>query len=257
MKITRKILKIIRLAFIAFVLLINIPEDLYAGGALFDISHRVIFQPDSERPLGLKKFVNLFKTAGKKVTLSEGSLSSKTLTNSDVLIIPGSMRSYSKEEIGTIEAYVKDGGSLLVLLHIAPPLARLTERFGIILSNFVVSESINIIGKQSQDFYARDIAPHPVTEGVKSIALYGAWALITEGNAKTVAYTSDRAWGDMNRNRMFDGGEPMLKLGLVAAAQFGKGRVVVVADDAPLANAFIGEADNIKLAKNIINWLIK
>jgi len=246
-----------RLAFIIFVLLINIPGNIYAGDALFDISHRVIFQPDSEKSLGLKNFVGLFENTGNETVLSEEGFSARTLARFDVLVIPGSMRPYSKEEIDTIQSYVKNGGSLLVLLHIAPPLARLTERFGIILTNVVISESVNTINDQSQDFYARDIAPHPVTKGLKSIALYGSWGIMSEGKAKVIVSTSGQAWGDMNRNRKFDGGEPMQKFGLIAAAQFGKGRVVVVADDAPLANAFIGEADNMRLAKNIINWLTK
>lgn len=247
----------LRNIFIAFVLIVNMTGTLHAGEAIFDISHHVIFQPDSEKPLGLKKFVNLFESMGSKAVLSEKNISPETLSRADVLIIPGSMRAYSKEEIDRIQLYVIEGGSLLVLLHIAPTLARVTERFGIILSNFVVSESINTIGGQSQDFYAKDIASHPVTKGIKSVALYGAWALLTEGNAKTVVSTSARAWGDINRNRMFDGGEPAQKFGLIAATDFGKGKVVVVADDAPLANAFIGEADNMGLAKNIINWLTK
>ena len=88
-----------------------------------------------------------------------------------------------------IETYVKDGGSLLVLLHIAPPLARLTERFGMILSNFVISESVNTIDGQSQDFYTSKILPHPITKGVKFVALYGTWAIMAETNARIIAST--------------------------------------------------------------------
>lgn len=244
---------------LATILLISahaMPGETHAGDIIFDTSHRVIFQPRSEKYLGLKDFLTLFEKDGNRVDVVDKNLSRESLTKTDVLVIPGSMRPYKAGEIHSIESYVRDGGSLLVLLHIAPPLARLTERFGIILSNVVISESVNTINKQSQDFYAHDIAPHPVTEGVKSIALYGAWALMTEGNAKVIASTSKHAWGDMNRNRIFDAGEPMLKFGLVAATEFGKGRVVVVADDAPLANAFIGEADNVQMAKNIIRWLV-
>jgi len=165
------------------------------------------------------------------------------------------MVEYSSPEIDKIEKFVKEGGSLLVLLHIAPPLARVTERFGIVLSNAVISETENLIDGKSQDFYARHISPHPVTEGVSSVALYGTWGLLPEKGAQVVAATGDNAYPDFNRNRVRDEGEPNIKVGVVAVCEFGKGKVVVVADDAPLANAFLSMGDNLKLATNIVSWL--
>ncbi len=241
----------------ALFLVLSFAAGANAGNVYFDVSHRVIFQPDSDKKLGLKRFVSLFEKNGDKVHVKAPDFNATEAEKPDVLVLPGSMTEYSVPEIDKIENFVKEGGSLLVLLHIAPPLARVTERFGIVLSNAVISERENLIDGKSQDFYAKDISSHPVTDDVSSIALYGTWGLLAEKNAEIVASTSDEAFMDFNRNRVFDKaeGELEIKVGVVAVSEYGKGKVVVVADDAPLANAFLDKGDNLKLAGNIISWL--
>ena len=243
--------------FMTLFLILSFATGANAGNVYFDVSHRVIFQPDSDRKLGLKRFVSLFEKNGDKVHIKSPDFNAIEAARPDVIVLPGSMTEYSGPEIYRLEKFVKEGGNLLVLLHIAPPLARVTERFGIVLSNAVISEKENLIDKSSQDFYAKDISSHPLTKDVSSIALYGTWGLLAEKNAEIVASTSDEAFMDFNRNRVLDKaeGELEIKVGVVAVSEYGKGKVVVVADDAPLANAFLDKGDNLKLARNIISWL--
>jgi len=235
--------------------LLSLSGSAVSAEVYFDTSHRVIFHPSSEQHLGLKKFVSLFSEGGNNVEIGDYPLGILDTGAVDVLVLPGSMVPYSEEEIAFIEKFVNKGGRLLVLLHIAPPLARLTERFGIILSNAVISENENLIDGKSQDFLAKDIASHELTKGVSGIALYGSWGLLAEGPGKVIASTSENAFADFNRNRRLDRGEPKVKMGVVAVSNYGKGKVVVVADDAPLANAFLDIGDNRKFAKNIVSWL--
>lgn len=238
-------------------LVLTFVAETNAANVYFDVSHRVIFQPDSDKKLGLKSFVSLFENNGDKVHIKAPKFNAPKEARPDVLVLPGSMTEYSTQEINNIEKFVTEGGSLLVLLHIAPPLARVTERFGIVLSNAVISETENLIDGKSQDFYAKQISPHPVTKGVSSVAVYGTWGLLPEKGARVVAATGDNAFADFNRNRTRDKDEPKIKVGVVAISEFGKGKVVVVADDAPLANAFLHMGDNLKLAENIVSWLTK
>lgn len=235
--------------------LLSVSGNAVSAQVYFDTSHRVIFHPTSDEHLGLKRFVSFFSEHGDYVEIGDYPLTILDTGAIDVLIIPGAMVPYSKEEIALIVKYVNNGGKLLVLLHIAPPLARLTERFGIILSSAVISENENLIEGQSQDFYVRDMVAHEITKGVSEIALYGSWGLLAEGAGKVIASTSNNAYADFNRNRRFDYGEPKARMGVVAVADYGEGKVVVVADDAPLANAFLDVADNRKLAENIVAWL--
>ena len=243
------------MAFICTVLFVASSEIALAGGVLFDTSHTVVFQPHSEQSLGLKSFLSLFEERGRKVSVGNAPITVKSLASFDTLILPGPMRPFGKGEIDLIDTFVRDGGNLVILLHISSPVARLTERFGIIVSSMVISEHENLIKEQSQDFFVKDIKPHPVTKGVHSIALLGTWGLLAEEGAAIVASTTERAWGDGNRNRIYDEGEPMVKAGVVAVAEPGKGKVVVVADDAPLANAFLEMGDNLALARNIVEWV--
>ncbi len=220
----------------------------------FDMAHNEIFSPENEGKLHYSTFYKGFKKAGAKTSVNMRLVTPEVLKDLDAYVIAGPASPFITPEIMTLQGFVHDGGSLLVLLHISSPVARLTESFGIIVSNFVVSEKENTIEGKSQDFFVKDLAPSKVTEGLKKIAVFGTWGLMTERNARVVARTSDKAWADLNRNRTKEKDEPTQSFGIVAVKKFGAGRVIVVADDAPFANSFINIGDNARLAQNIINW---
>lgn len=226
-----------------------------ARKTVFDMSHTEIFSPLKNEPLHYSGFYEMIK-AGGPVDVNEGLITPATLKGVRTYVIAGPAGELTRDDIVILQSFVRRGGNLLVLLHIAPPVARLTESFGIIVSNFVVSEQENIIQGKSQDFYVHRFAKHPVTKGIKHLAVFGAWGLMADATtgSKVVASTTDKAWADLNRNRTLDEGEPVLDFGIVAVSRFGGGKVVVVADDAPFANQFLDKADNRKFAQNIIDW---
>jgi hypothetical protein len=177
------------------------------------------------------------------------------LSKYNTYIIAGPTMEFTNAEIAAFHQYVANGGNLLVLLHISSPVARLTESFGILVSNVVISEVADTIKDESQDFYVTRLADHPITKGIQRIAVYGTWGLMAEGDATSIANTSKEAWGDANRNRIFDEGEHRAAYTLIAAnSRRGAGNVLVVADDAPFANLFYNTAENRKLGKNIVEW---
>lgn len=233
------------------------PSAAAKGRTVFDASHKEIFSPVKKGTLDYSGFHDMLKASGAAVSVNKDKISTKALEGVGTYIIAGPSEDIGPDEIGALHAFVNKGGNLLVLLHISSPVARLTESFGVVVSNFVVAEETGNIGGQPQDFYITRFIPHPVTEGLKKIAVYGAWGLLAEDAAKEVAATSDNAWADLNRDRKRDEGEPVSRFGVLAAASYGAGKVVVVADDAPFANKFLKEADNTKLAGNIIKWFKK
>jgi hypothetical protein len=251
-----RLLKILTFVFFSVILFFTTQSQLIAGDVFFDTSHRVVFHPQSSEPLGLKRFLSLFEQKGVTVRVGNLDFSRESFKDIETIVLPGSMISFKKSEIDQIDSFVKRGGNLIILLHIASPFARLTQRFGIMVSNMVISEQHNLIEERSQDFFAREIKPHAITQGVKEVALYGTWGLLAVKGAEVVVSTTDHAWGDGNRNRVHDAGEPVGKVGVVAVAQPGEGKVVVIADDAPMANAFLEVGDNLILAQNIVNWMI-
>ncbi|MFQ5427556.1 MAG: hypothetical protein ACE5EZ_01105 [Thermodesulfobacteriota bacterium] len=220
----------------------------------FDMAHNEIFSPLKDDKLNYSAFYKGFQEAGGKTSVNERLVAPEVLQDLDTYVIAGPASPFITPEIMALQGFVHDGGSLLVLLHISSPVARLTESFGILVSNFVLSEGENLIEGKSQDFFVTDFAPSPVTKGLKKIALFGSWGLMAERGALVVARTSDKAWADLNRNRTQEPDEPVQSFGIVAVKEFGAGRVVVVADDAPFANSFETVGDNALLAENIINW---
>lgn len=225
-----------------------------SGKTVFDLGHSEIFSPVKEGELNYTIFHDALRQMGTEVGVNKEPITGSTLKGVGTYIIAGPIQPLTHGEVAALETFVKNGGNLLVLLHISFPVAELTSSFGIVVSNFTIGERTDLIGGKSQDFFVTSFGQHPVTSGVKRIAVYGTWGLMAEKPAKVVASTSDKAWADVDRNRAFDKGEPVQDFGIVAIAQPGKGKVAVVADDAPFANRFITEADNRRLADNIIEW---
>ena len=225
-----------------------------AATTVFDMGHTEIFSPVKDGPLNYSTFHGMWKLSGEEVGLNKEPVTAARLSKVKTYIIAGPVQSFTREEVAALESFVKNGGNLLVLLHIAPPVAQLTNSFGILVSNFTIGETTGLIDNKSQDFFVTNFGAHAVSAGLEKISVYGTWGLMANEPAMTVAATTAKAWADMDRNRKFDKGEPQQEFGIVAVSEAGKGKVVVVADDAPFANKFIGEADNRRLAENIIRW---
>lgn len=221
---------------------------------VFDLAHSEIFSPVKDGPLNYTLFYDVVKQSGEEVGINKEPVTRARLTGVKTYIIAGPVQPLSALEVSTLESFVKEGGNLLVLLHISQPVAQLTNAFGIAVSNFTLGEKEGLIGNKTQDFHVTNFGPHAVTSGISKIAVFGTWGLMAEEPAMVVAATGGKAWADMDRNRKFDEGEPVQEFGIVAVSEYGRGKVAVVADDAPFANRFIGEADNRRLAENIMRW---
>ncbi len=221
----------------------------------FDDSHAEIFSPLKGGPLHFSKFYGMTKSAGKDVAINRDTITPEILERVRTYIIAGPSMQIKPDEIAALNSFVERGGRLLVLIHVSEPVARLTESFGIIVSNFVLSESNGAIGNEPQDFLVTSFLPHPVTEGVQRLALYGSWALLPEGRSEAVASTSAGSWVDYDGDGVRGEGEPEEAFAVAAVTEWGLGRVAVIADDAPFTNLFMKEADNERFVMNIIKWL--
>ena len=105
------------------------------------------------------------------------------------------------------------------------------------------------------------LLPHPVTEGVKEYHFYNGCSLDTEHG---VALSSPNAWSDAynpkdkpvnNGNKKRDDGELAGPLAGIAAFEYGKWRVVVIADHNGLTNTELYVGDHHRFGMNAIRWL--
>jgi hypothetical protein len=189
------------------------------------------------------------KEAGYEVRVISEPLTEKELHRARVYLLAGPMGELSEEERAAVRSFVERGGKVIVLVHIASPLREFLEEYNITLG-WVLAERENTLGR-AHNFVVRNIGEGELFEGVKSLSFYGAFSVRTP---ESYAFTSPRAWEDLNLNGAWEESEPRGKFALIGMAKYGKGYVLVIGDDATLANRFIGEEDNYKLARNLAEW---
>lgn len=221
---------------------------------VFDLSHGQKHSPVQDGPLNYSLFYETVLSIGGDVEVNLGPVSPHSLVGVRTYIIAGPYSRFSDDEVSALVNFVENGGNLLIMLRSSGPVAALTNSFGIAVSNFTIHEKSGNIEGNSQDFYIDNFWPHPITDGLEKISVYGAWAVLAENGSLAIAVTSGYAWADIDSDCSQGSGDPVQAFGVVAVREAGKGKVVVVADDSPFANKHIGEADNRRLAENILNW---
>ncbi len=221
----------------------------------FDQAHGQAFRIDRQGPLHLTDFARLLIEQGSIAETSRQPLDSGMLDQARALVLSGAFRPYSESEIEAVTGFLRRGGRLVVMLHIAPPVGNLLHRLGVDFSNGVIREQERILGGDPLNFQVVDLADHPVLAGLRRFNIYGGWALTSTGpGCRVIARTGPRAWVDLDRNRRLSRGDAMQRFGVAVAGNLGKGRFVVFADDAIFQNRFLPE--NRRLAVNLARWLL-
>lgn len=240
---------------VIFLLIFNYSFAEQSTNVLFDEGHGQAFVISKDGKLHLSKLADILKKEGIKVSSSNITLSPELLSNFQTLIISGPFKPFSKEEIDNLVNFVQAGGKLFVMLHISQPAKELFEKFGLTITNGAVSEKEDLATGKNTDFFVKDFLPHPITKNIKKFAVYGSWGLVSENkDVKLIATSSINSWIDLNRNGVYDEGEPKGPFGIVATGELGRGTFVFFADDAIFQNSFINDA-NLELAENLAKFL--
>jgi uncharacterized protein DUF4350 len=239
---------------ILFLLFSTVPSHARTS-VLFDQGHGQRFLIERGGDLDLSLFAGTFRDLGHQVSISTDALTGKLLDGVDILLISGPFRPYSPEEIETVARFVEHGGALCLTLHIAPPLSALLYRLGIDHSNGVIHEEEGTIEGDPLNFRVTRLESHPLFEGIQQFTLHGAWALLdTRTGVHSIARTSPSAWIDLNGNGGFDPEDARQSFTVAVAGEAGKGRFVVIGDDAVFQNKFLKD-DNLTLGHNLAAWL--
>ncbi len=221
---------------------------------LFDQGHGQRLVIEGNRDLDLSRLAGVFREAGDKVIAVDTPLTAELLVGIDALILSGAFQPYTPEEIEAIVAFVERGGTLCIMLHIAPPFAPLLNRLGVEHSNGVIRERENIIDDNSLNFRVTRLTNPPLFQGIRQFSLYGAWALLDNRNGvHAIARTSPAAWVDLNGNNQLDPDDVEESFAVAVEGQSGRGRFVVFGDDAVFQNKFL-TGDNLILGRNLAAW---
>lgn len=225
-----------------------------AQTVLFDNAHGEPFRISEKGPLHLSGLAELLRNAGAKVAALEQPMSDASLANADALVISGAFAPLSADEIEAVTRFMKRGGKVAVMLHIAPPLAGLLNSLQVAYTNGSIRERENIIDEDPQKFRVTRFGEHPLTQGLQEITLHGAWGVINkDAGARVIAFTTPNAWVDLKRDGV-QRKENTASFGVVAAGDVGEGGFLVFGDDAIFQNRYL-EQYNGAVARKLAEWL--
>lgn len=222
---------------------------------LFDQGHNQRFLVEKDEPLHLSKLAGKFKEAGFTVTTGSGPISAETLSNVRALVISGPFSSYKPEEIDTVASFVRQGGTLAVMLHISSPLSLLLDRLGVVVSGSVIHEQENIIKDMDINYRVTRFEASELVAGLDYLSIYGGWALLNSGpGTSVVAKTGDTAWVDLNGDKKLTEKDAVQAFAVVVTGTTGAGKFVVFGDDAMFQNVYLDD-NNTRLAANLAAWM--
>ena len=200
-------------------------------------------------------------------------LSAERLEGFDVLFINllhDQRPDFDAEELEAIQAHVKNGGGLVMIVD-HTNVYRHAERANRVLAPM----GIEALYHSALDFGShsvsgtgwiaiKNLAEHPTNEGVEMISFQTGGPVNKEHGT---AFLSERGFADFWNeeetkgfygNWKHDGDDKLEPKGkdvaLVAAAQYGKGRVVVIGDQNIYGDAWLHFGDNFKHVLNVFEW---
>ncbi|MBW6509666.1 MAG: DUF4350 domain-containing protein [Desulfuromonadales bacterium] len=224
---------------------------------LFDQGHGQAFTIERSGELQLDQFAGRLRDNGWQVEATNALLTPELLSGVDALIISGAFKPLSANEINAVLGFLENGGSLVVTLHIAPPLVSLLDKLGVTSANGVVREgdTSQVIDGEPLNFNVSNLKPHPLNAGLSYFSLYGGWPLRPHHErAQVIASTSPTAWVDLNRDQVLSDKDAVQEFGVLVTGNLGKGEFAVFADDAIFQNRFL-KGENEKLVDNLSRWM--
>lgn len=235
---------------------------LWAGGAsaaengskiLFDQGHGERFLIEEKGELQLSKLADIMRTKGAEVISTKTALNDDTLKGISSLVISGPFQPLSLEEVESVANFIENGGRLVAMLHIGPPLAGLLARLDLDHSNAVLHERNNVINEDT-NFRVAGLSASPLFFGLTHFSVYGSWALDPGKTATPLAQTSADAWVDLDGDRVISKGDVSGTFTVAVTGTVGSGSFVLFGDDAIFQNRYLDE-NNSRLAANLSGWL--
>lgn len=161
-------------------------------------------------------------------------------------------RNYTTQEAARLEAFVRDGGTLVVaddrsvvgnqLLASLNTSARLDNAT-------LRDERYNF--KSPVMPVARNVSNHTLTQDVSSLTLnYGT--AVRSGNATVLVNSSDYAYLDRDGNGNISENESIREYPVITAERLGNGRIIVVSDPSIFINSMLERSGNDAFATRLI-----
>ena len=235
---------------------------LFGGRLLVDMEHHTTADPDDPSYYGY--FTEYLRESG--VTLSEfGSpdlvtsyIDLGSLSGSDIFMIMDTELAYTEDEVSAIHSYVENGGTLFVLSEYwdssineasfgIDSYNEILEPYGIQCEQRGIGEGPDGFGLIYDTALGSAVENDTLVEGVTSLYIITGSTLSVN---QSISNARGLFWEDAAKTHA-----------IVATAEYGSGRVIVVSDgstlyDDVLYDAIRSGADNLRLLRNIASAII-
>lgn len=201
-------------------------------------------------------------TAGLQSRLTDATIASHTIVetsryrdippNGSLTFVLSPERPYTANETARLEAFVRDGGTVIVADEVGPEGNRLLGGLG-------ASARIEKPPLRDERFYyrspalpvAQQIHNHSLTRGVSSLTLNHG-SVVDPGTATPLVESSSYGYLDTNGNETFDLNETLRQYPVVTAERLGRGTVIVVSDPSVFINSMLERPGNDQFVDRLI-----
>jgi hypothetical protein len=267
--------------FTSAILTVTSPREVHA----YFLTGHAEHSPDSQdESAGYIKFAELLSQLGAKLSMVDSLQYKDVPEDCSLLIIPGPLTKFSRQELERIDAYLRGGGRLLVLFRPCLDPKNASTGLETLLANWNVDVGMNIVQDQANQkadgdpvVVARNFGSHAITRALLrsslNFVLPRSVASKAIGNVRADApkatelvYTSvqgvagrvnEKGIGEAERQ----GAIPMaiaVEKGSIqgVAADKGATRVVVIGSSMSFVNGAIESGANADFATLAVNWLL-
>jgi len=229
---------------------------------------------DGQANHDLGVFGNKLHSNGYRISSLNLTLAQDVPSNASLLVLTHPQTRLMQGEVDKILRYIDSGGNLLWLIDAEPlrGLEPVVEKLGLVLTpGIVIDPAAQKMNTPASWTLSADYPPHPVTSDFNLITVFPYARALDREEAdntwqwQTLVEAAPRGWVSsdplnparkphFNKNRDFPG--PFdIATALQRTVNDKEQRIIIVGGASFLANAYSGNAGNIDLGINMVNWL--
>ena len=119
--------------------------------------------------------VGAMREAGFEVQVSQAPITPALLQGAAGIILAGPMRPLTAEEFQALDVYVREGGTVLLTVHVPFPVIAVPSHFGLPVTPVVIESDAPLPGADPSVFVADGVRSDPVTQGVRQLLVVSGW----------------------------------------------------------------------------------
>lgn len=238
---------------------------------------RILIDVAHDEPINFTSGYNMFisQLTSRGFTLAENkvSITENTLDNYDILLVIVPKSEFTQQEILSIEKFVKDGGSLLLVgrggssldtKNTRKVLNQLTINMGITFNDDLVTDTQNYYDNDATNVIIVNMVSDPITNEIFKVAMKLPCSLTISQNSKALMRGSPQSLSrpylsdpDKNDSPSKDPLNTISGTDLIVAARSNilSGKVVAIGSSTFIEDHMISNYDHLRFISNMFDYL--